>query len=400
MRQVYLDHQSATPLLPEVCEAMRPFFAGTFGNPSSLHQHGTRAREAMDTARAQVAALIHAGGPENIIFTSSGTESANLAVQGAAWAGARRGHHIILCQTEHPALLNSVDFLEKHGFTSTRLKVDREGLVNPEDVRNAITDQTILIATHLVNHDIGTIQPIREIGQIAAEKGVTFYVDAEAGAGGLPIDVAELGANLLSFSPHRFYGPTGAGVLYRHHRARLSAILHGGDQENGWRAGIENIPAIVGAGAAAEVARREGARWSEHCRLLQKRLWAGLKDRIPRIQLNGPPPGPARVAMNLNVSTEFIEGESLALLCDMNGIALTGATGCVSRSLKTSHVLSAIGLPHSLAQSAVIMSLGKDNTAEEIDCVIDTFGKIARKLRGMSPAWDEFEKTTRPPGSA
>src|SRR5271170_1219869 len=392
MRQVYLDHQSATPVLPEVFAAMRPFFAGAFGNPSSLHQDGLRAREAVAAARAQIAALIHAESPEDIIFTSDGTESANLAVKGAAFASQRRGNHIVISQTEHPAVIHSTEFLEKHGFTCTRVKVDHQGFIDPADVRAAITDKTILIAVHHVNHDIGTIEPIREIGEVAGREGIAFYVDAEAGAGWLPIDVRELGANLLSFSPHRFYGPKGVGVLYRNRRARLSSLLHGGAQENGWRAGIENVPAIVGAGVAAEIARRDGARWSAHCLHLQKRLWAGLKARIPCLQLNGPEPGPKRVPTNLNISAEFIEGESQVLLCDMHGIAVAGATGCVSKSLKIPDVLSAIGLPHALAQGAIIMSPGKDNTTEDIDYVIETFAKIAGKLRGMSPTWDEFQK--------
>jgi len=392
MRQVYLDHQSATPVLPEVFEAMRPFFAGDFGNPSSLHQYGFRAREAVAVARAQIAALIHAESPEDIIFTSDGTESANLAVKGAAFASQRRGNHLIISQSEHPAVGHSTEFLEKHGFACTRVKVDRQGFIDPADVRAAITDKTILIAAHLVNHDIGTIEPIREISEVASQEGIPLFVDAEAGAGWLPINVLDLGASLLSFSPHRFYGPKGIGVLYRNRRARLISLLHGGAQENGWRAGIENVPAIVGAGMAAEIARCDGAKWSAHCLHLQKRLWNGLKASVPCLQLNGPEPGPKRVPTNLNISAEFIEGESQVLLCDMQGIAIAGATGCVSKSLKISHVLSAIGLPHTLAQSAIIMSPGKDNTQEDIDYVIETFVKIVGKLRGMSPTWDEFEK--------
>jgi len=391
IQQVYLDHQSATPVLPEVFEAMRPFFSEAFGNPSSLHQQGVRAREAVALARGQVAALIGAESPEDIIFTSDGTESANLAVKGSAYASERRGNHIVLSATEHPSVLHSVEFLEKHGFTATRVKVDGEGMIDPDDVRAAITDKTILIAVHLANHDIGTIEPVREIGEIAGKEGIAFYVDADAAAGWMPIDARELGANLLSFSPHRFYGPKGVGVLYRNRRARLVSLLQGGAQESGWRAGVENVPGIVGAGVAAEIARRDGAKWNAHCRLLQERLWQGLKARIPRLRLNGPEPGERRAPTNLNISAEFIEGESQVLLCDMQGIALTGATGCVSRALKISHVLSAIGLTPALAQAAVIMSPGKDNTVNEIDYVIDKFAGIVGKLRGMSPAWSQYE---------
>jgi len=392
MRQVYLDHQSATPVLPEVFEAMRPFFTEAFGNPSSLHRHGLRAREAMAIARAQTAALIHASSPEEILFTSDGTESANLAIKGAAYASQRRGNHIVLSQIEHPAVLRSVEFLEKHGFTSTMVKVDRQGFIYPGDIQAAITDKTILIAIHLANHDIGTIQPVREIGEVASRAGIALYVDAEAAAGWTSIKVDELGANLLSFSPHRFHGPKGVGVLYRNRRARLSGILHGGSQENDLRAGIENLPGIVGAGLAAEIALRDLARRSGHCLNLQRRLWEGLKARIACLQLNGPLPGPERVPTNLNVSTEFVEGESQVLLADLQGIAIAGSTSCISKSLQTSHVLRSIGVPESLAQGSVILSPGKDNTAEDIDYVIETFEKVAAKLRDMSPAWDEYKK--------
>jgi cysteine desulfurase len=392
MRQVYLDHQSATPVLPEVIEAMRPFLAGHFGNPSSLHKYGLQAREAIAAAREKMAALVHAGSPEEIIFTSDGTESANLAVKGVAYANQRRGNHIVISQTEHPSVIRSVEFLEKQGFTSTRVKVDGQGFVDPADVQAAITDKTVLVVVHLVNHDTGTIEPVREISEITGQRGIPLYVDAEAGAGWFSIDVNELGADLLSFSPHRFYGPKGVGVLYRNRRARLSSILHGGEQENGWRAGIENVPGIVGAGVAAEIALGDGAKWREHCRKLQERLWNGIKKSVPYVRLNGPEPGPKRSPTNLNFSTEFIDGESQVLLLDTNGIAASGPTNCVTKSLKVPSVLRAIGLPDALAQAAIILSLGKDNSDNDIDYVIETFSKIVGKLRGMSPAWDEFEK--------
>jgi cysteine desulfurase len=371
---------------------MRPFFDRQFGNPSSLHHWGLEAREALAAARARVAALIHAESPNDIIFTSDGAESANLAVKGAAFAGRRQGNHIVLSQIEHPSVIRSVEFLEQNGFASTRVKVDQEGIIDPSDVRAALTDKTILIAVHLVNHDIGAIEPVREISEIARREGIPLYVDAEAAAGWLPINVEELGADLLSFSPHRFYGPKGVGVLYRNRRTRLSPLLHGGEQENGWRAGIENVPAIVGAGVAAEIALRDGAAWSAHCLQLQKRLWEGIRTAIPHVQLNGPAPGPKRIPTNLNISTEFIDGESQVLLLDMHGVAVAGATNCVAKSLKVSHVLAAIGLPDSLAQSAVTLSPGKDTTEADVDYVIETFAKVAAKLRSMSPTWDEFKK--------
>ncbi len=390
MRQVFLDSQASTPVLPEVFEAMKPYFTEAFGNPSSLHHHGLRARDALAKARAQFAALINAESPEEILFTSGGTESANLAVKGVVSANQRRGNHIVVSTTEHPAVLNSVEFLEKQGFTCTRVKVDREGLVNPEEVRAALTGQTILICVHHVNHDIGAIEPVREIGQIAGERGVPFFVDAVASAGWLPIDVRAMGINLLAISPHRFYGPKGVGVLYRNRRARLTSLIHGGIQEGGKRAGTENVPGIVGAGIAAEIALRDLPDRMAHAAKLQNRLWSGLKMTVPYIQLNGPELGPKRIATNLNISAEFIEGEGQLLRLDVNGIAVASGTSCVSKSLRISHVLSAIGLDHGLAQGSIILSLGKDNTEEEMDYVIETFSDVVAKLREMSPMWDEF----------
>ncbi|MEI7729049.1 MAG: cysteine desulfurase family protein [Verrucomicrobiota bacterium] len=393
MRHVYLDHASATPVLPEVFEAMKPFFMEAFGNASSLHQHGLRVRDALATARQQIAALINAESSEDIFFTSDGTESANLAIKGVAYANQRRGNHIVISEIEHPSIINSIEFLEKQGFTCTRVKVDTQGFIKPEDVRAALTDKTILIAVHHVNHDIGSIEPIAEIGKLAAEKGIPFYVDAEASAGWLPIDVQAMGANLMSFSPHKFYGPKGVGVLYRNKRARLVSIIHGGVQEGGRRAGVENVPAIIGAGVAAEIALRDLPQRMELTARLQKRLWESLKAKVPYIKLNGPEPGPGRISTTLNLSTEFIEGEGQLLLCDMNGIAVASGSSCVSKSLKISHVLAAIGIDHALAQGNLIMSLGKDNTEADVDYVIETFAdKVVKKLRNMSPMWDEFQR--------
>ena len=391
MRNVFLDHQSATPLLPEVFEEMKPYFMEAFGNPSSLHQYGLRVRDAMKKARTRIAALINAESEDEVFFTSDGTESANLAIKGVAYANERRGKHLVVSATEHPSVINSVEFLEKQGWTCTRVPVDPLGRVNPEAIGNAVTDKTVLIAVHHVNHDIGTIQPVREIGRIAVEKNVPFYVDCEASAGWLPIDVQAMGANLVSFSPHRFYGPKGVGILYRNRKARLVSILHGGVQEGGRRAGTENVPAIVGGGLAAEIALREMPIRSAHVARLQQRLWTGLKAQIPFIKLNGPEPGPDRIQNNLNLSTEFIEGEGQLLSLDVAGIAVASGSSCVSKSLKISHVLAAIGLDHALAQGNIIMTLGKDNTEEEVDYVIESFSKIVTKLRAMSPMWEEFE---------
>ena len=391
MRQVYFDHQASTPVLPDVLEAMAPWFNEHFGSASSLHRHGIEAREALGRAREQVAALINAESPEDIIFTSGATESANLAVKGAAYASQRRGKHLVASAIEHPAVLNSIEFLKTQGFAASLVTVDGNGFVNPADVAAAITNETVLVAVHHVNHDIGTIEPITEIAELAAEKGVPLFVDASASAGWLPLDVQAMGIGLLSLAPHRFYGPKGAGVLYRNRRARVSPIIHGGVQEGGRRAGTENIPAIVGAGVAAEIARRELPARIDHTARLQRRLWDGLKSSIEHITLNGPEPGPRRISTNLNISAAFTEGEGQALMCDVNGIAVASGTSCVSKALKVSHVLSAIGLEHSLAQANIILSLGKDNTEQDVDYFLATFPKIISKLRGMSPTWDEFK---------
>ena len=392
MRRVFLDHQSTTPILPEVFEAMKPLFTEAFGSPSALHELGLRARDALAAARAQVAELIHAESPDDIIFTSGGTESANLAAKGTAYANQRRGNHIVLSEIEHPSVMNSVEFLKQHGFTSSRVKVDANGFVDPADVRAAITDKTILVCIHQVNHDIGTVEPIRDIAGITGEKGIPLFVDAAASGGWLPIDVQAMGIQLLSLSPHRFYGPKGIGVLYRNRRARLASIVHGGVQEGGLRAGTENVPAIVGAGVAAGIASRELPRRIAHTAQLQNRLWNGIRRSVPFVKLNGPEPGPRRLSTNLNISVEFLEGEGLVLMLDMQGIATASGPSCVSKSLKVSPVLTAIGLDYSLAQGNIIFSLGKDNTAGEIDYVIETFTQVAARLRGLSPMWDEFQR--------
>ena len=392
-RAVYLDHQTTTPVLEEALQAMLPYFREAYGSPSSLHRYGLQVREGIKQARQQLAALINAESEEDLIITSGGTEASNLAIKGFAEANhKRKGNHFVVAATEHPSVLNSIEFMTKHGFEVTQVPVDEVGRIKPEDVRAAITDKTLLVAIHLVNHDIGTIQPIKEIAKITAEKDITFYVDALAAAGWLPIDVRDLGVQLLSFSPHRFYGPKGVGVLYRNRKARITSHIHGGVQENGRRAGTENVPAIIGAGVAAEVALREMSERIALVAKLQKRLYDGLFTNIQYLKLNGPLPGPERICNQLNLSTEFIEGEGQLLLLDHLGIAVASGSSCVSKSLKVSHVLSAIKLDHALAQGNIIMSLGKDNTEADVDYVVETFPKIVDKLRGMSPMWKEFEE--------
>ncbi len=389
---VFLDHLSSTPVDPRVFEAMKPFFTEAFGNPSSLHRYGLQVREALRRAREQFAFLIGAENADDILLTSGGTEANNLAVKGVAYANQRKGNHLVLSETEHPSVLESIAFLEKQGFTSTKVPVDAQGILRLDKLREALTDQTILIAVHHANHDIGAIQPVAEIGQIAAERGIAFFCDATASAGWTPIDVKAMGIHLLSFAPHRFYGPKGVGVLYRNRKARLVSILHGGVQENGRRAGTENVPAIVGGGLAAEIARKELPQRAEKVRALQKRLMAGLAAKVPYLKFNGPPSGPLRLPTNVSLAAEFIEGEGQLLLLDHLGVCVASGGSCVSKSLKVSHVLTAIGLDHALAQGSIIMTLGKENTEEEMDYVIETMAKVVERLRGMSPMWDEFQQ--------
>lgn len=393
MDRVCLDHLASTPLLPEAFEAMKPYLQEAWGNPASLHQEGLRAREALAAARTRLATMIGAESPEEILFTSGGTEALNLAVKGVAYANQRRGNHLVVSAIEHPAVLQSIEFLEKQGFACSRIPVDAEGRIDPAAVRAAITERTVLIGIHLANHDVGTIQPVAALAQIAAERGIACLVDATTSGGWLPIDVRALGVNLLALAPHRFYGPKGVGVLYRNRRARMVGLLHGGGQEQGRRAGTENVPGIVGAGVAAEVAARDLANRIAHTGRLQQRLWSGLAARVPYLKLNGPPPGPDRIPTSLNLSTEFIEGEGQALLCDMHGFAVATGSSCLSKSLKASHVLDAIGLDHTLARANLIVSLGKDNTDEQIDRFLDVFaGKVVPRLREMSPRWDDFQR--------
>jgi cysteine desulfurase len=386
-KDVYLDHHADTPVLPEVFEAMRPFFMEKFGSAGSQHHRGLEARDAIDTARRQAAALVGAASPDEILFTSGATEAANLAIKGVALHGGQRGGHIVISPTEHPAVLNSVLYLEKAGFACTRLACDKEGLVSPGEVARALTDKTILVAIHLANHDIGTIQPIEAISRLTRNKGIPLFCDASAAGGWLSIDVQKLGVQLLSIAPHRFYGPKGAGILYRHRQAPIESLLHGGKQEDGKRAGTENVPAIVGAGLACQIAARQLDERRSRMAPLHKRLIDGLLKRIAAGRLNGPPPGPARLVTNVNMSFEGIDGESLLLLCDMQGIALASGPSCVTRNMKVSHILTAIGLDEAQARGNVLMTLGHENTQDQIDYVLDTLPGLVEKLRNESPSW-------------
>jgi cysteine desulfurase len=288
--------------------------------------------------------------------------------------------------------LESAAFLEQEGFSVTRVTVDQTGRINPVEVEAALTPGTVLVCVQHANHEIGTIQPVREIADLMRLRGIPLFVDASASAGWMPIDVQALGASLLSVAPHRFYGPKGVGVLYRHRRARLVSHIHGGNQEGGRRAGTENVPAIVGAGAAVEIAARELKAAHERLAGLQRELWKGLRAQVRYLRLNGPEPGPGRLVTNLNFCVEFVEGEGLALMCDMQGIALASGAACVTKAGKLSTVLAAIGVPPPLAQSNVLISLGRDNTGEDVGYFLETFPKAVERLRSMSPLWDEFQQ--------
>ena len=379
-RRVYLDHLSGGPLASEVRAAMRPWLEEIHGNASSLHWHGLKAREALDTAAAQCAAMI--GAPaDDLVFTSSGTEANNLAVKGVAEAQRDRGSHLILSNIEHPSIDQSVAWLEQQGFTATRVPVDGEGRLTAAAVAESVTDQTILIATHHANHDLGTVQDLPALGAVAAERGIPLLIDATASGGWVPVDVEAHPISLLTLAPHRFGGPQGVGVLYRNRCVPLSPQLHGGGQQGGQRAGTENLAAIVGAGAAATLPVIEVGP-------LQEQLHAGLQERIEKISLNGPTPGVERLPTQLNYSMAGLEGEGLALALDMQGVAIASGAACVTQNLAIPPALAAIGLDVAQAKGNVLLSLGRDISTADIDHVLEIIPKQVDKLRTLSPTWD------------
>lgn len=379
-RRVYLDHLASTPLAPEVQEAMRPFLREQFGSTDSLHGNGLAAREAVEESRSNCAAMMHADA-EEIIFTSSGTEANNLAVKGTAWALRERGNHIVLSNIEHPSIDRSVAWLEENGFETTRVAVNGEGQVEPSAIAESITDQTILIATHHGSHDLGTIQDTAKIGTMAMERGVPLLVDATAIGGWLPVDARPEGVSLFTLAPHRFGGPQGVGVLCRDRRVPLCPLIHGGMQEEGLRAGTENVAAIVGAGVAVGLPPVDLLP-------LQHRLHHGLWERVDGFRLNGAPLGPGRLPHHLNYSFEGLEGEGLALALDFQGIAIASGAACVTKNMTVPPALAAIGLDASLSKGNVLLSLGRDTMEDEIDHVLEIIPTQIDKLRTMSPNWD------------
>jgi cysteine desulfurase len=392
MRKVYLDHAAAMPLLPEVREAMLPYLGEIFGNPSSLHEWGDGAREALEEARAQVAGLV-GGSPEEIIFTSCGTESNNLAVKGLALAQQAKGKHVVISAIEHFSVLHAARTLEKWGFEVTEIPVDKNGLVIPDMVRKAIRKDTVLVSIMHANGEVGTIQRIEEIAKITREMKVPFHTDAVATAGTIPVDVAELGVGALSLAGDRFYGPKGTGALWVKKGLRLIPQLDGGIQEGGRRSGTENVAGIVGLGKAAEIAKAQMAARAKHLTPLSQRLLKELPEKIGHVIITGHPQD--RLPGHASFCVEFIEGESQLMLLSSKGIAVSSGSACTSRALKASHVLIALGLSHEIAQGSVLFTFGKDNTDEDIDYVLETMPPIVERLRQMSPLYDKFTKSAQ-----
>lgn len=389
MKKVYLDHAATTPVHPKVLEAMLPYFTVKFGNPSNLHDIGREAKDAIEAARAKTAALIHAK-PEEMLFTASGAESNNLAIKGLAQANSKKGNHIIVSQIEHFSVLHPVKALEKSGFTVTYLETDKTGLVDPSDVAKAITKDTVLVSVMHANNEIGTIEPIEEISKITREKGVLFHTDAVASAGWVPLDVEKLGVDALSISGHQFYGPKGAAALYVRKGVRIKPQIEGGIQEDGRRSGTENVPAIVGLGKAAELALTDVPQRMNTVSALRDRLQKGLVEKIDHMVVNGHPT--KRLPHNLNVSMWYVEGESMLLFLNMQGISVSSGSACTSRALKSSHVLVCIGTDAAVANGTLLLSLGTGNTKEEIDYVIETLPPIVQRLREMSPLYEDMIK--------
>ncbi len=389
MRTVYLDHAATTPVHPKVLEAMLPYFSNKFGNPSNLHDIGREAKNAVEEAREKTAALIGAKAGE-IYFTSSGAESNNFALKGLAQANSQKGKHIILSQIEHFSLLHPAKTLEKSGFTVTYLPTDNKGLVNPDDVAKAITKDTILVSIMHANNEIGTIEPIEAIAKITKEKGVLFHTDAVATTGWVPVNVEALGVDALSLSGHQFYGPKGAAALYVRKGVRIKPLIEGGIQEDDRRAGTENVPALVGLGKAAELAAAEVQNRMMYTSQLRDKLQKGLLERIDDMVINGHPE--RRLPHNLNVSFWYVEGESMLLFLNMEGISVSSGSACTSRSLKSSHVLTCIGTDAAVANGTLLMTLGTGTSAEDIDYVLEKLPPIVQRLREMSPLYEDMMK--------
>jgi cysteine desulfurase len=388
-KNIYLDHAATTYVKPEVLEAMIPYFTQKFGNASSVYSIGRDSKKAVEEARDKVAAALGAQSKE-VFFTGSGTEADNWAIKGIAYANKAKGNHIITTTIEHPAVLNTCQYLEAEGFEVTYLTVDENGLITPSQVRDAIKPTTILISVMFANNEIGTIQPIEEIGKIAREKGVYFHTDAVQAVGNIPIDVTALNIDLLSLSGHKFYGPKGVGALYVRKGIKITSYVHGGHQERGRRASTENVPGIVGLAKAIEIASKNIDQYNQKVLELRERTIEEISKKIPFIKLNGD--RNKRLPGNVNFSFEFIEGESLLLMLDMKGIAASSGSACTSGSLDPSHVLLAIGLPHEIAHGSLRITFGEENTHEDIDYLMEVLPMIVGRLREMSPLYEAVGK--------
>lgn len=385
MKRIYMDHGATTPMREEVLEAMLPYLKEIHGNPSSFHSYGREARQGLDEAREKVARALGASSPEEIYFTSSGTESDNLAVQGVARALSSRGNHIITSSIEHHAVLDTVKHLGEEGFEVTFLPVDEYGTVDPQDLEAALTDRTILASIMMANNEVGTIQPVEEMGRICHEKEVYFHTDAVQAIGHLPINLEKQPFDLLSLSAHKFYGPKGVGALYVRKGTKIKQILFGGGQERKLRPSTENIPAIVGLGRAIELAVEDIPEKSAALTALRDYLSKGLLEEIEDVRVNGHPT--KRLPGNVNISVAYVEGESILLSLDLKGIAISSGSACTSGALDPSHVLMAMGLDHQTAHGSLRFSLGKENTEEEVDYVIESLKEIADRLRKMSSVY-------------
>jgi len=387
-----MDNSAATPLLPEVLEAMMPYLGDIFGNPSSLHDWGDGAREAIGLAREQVAALIGANADE-IIFTGSGTESNNFAVRGLALAQQTKGKHVVVSAIEHFSVLHSARTLEKLGFEVSEVPVDKHGVVNPDDVVRQIRKDTVLVSIMHANGEVGTIEPIAEIANVTRERKIPFHTDAVATVGTIPVDIAELSVDALSLAGNQFYGPKGVGALWIRKGVRIMPLLDGGIQEEGRRAGTENVPAIVGLGKAAELAKTQMTDRMKRLTPLRDHLLKELPKTIERVVVTGHPQH--RLPGHASFCIEFIEGESMLMLLNSKGIAVSSGSACTSRALKASHVLIAMGLSHEIAQGSILFTLGIDNTKEDADYVLETMPLIVDRLRQMSPLYAKFSKTAK-----
>ena len=389
MKTTYMDYSATTYVKPEVLDAM-PFFTEKFGNPSSFYGISRETKMAIDNARAQVAKAINCD-PNEVYFTGGGSEADNWAIKGIATAHMKKGNHIITTKIEHHAVLHTCEFLEKFGFEVTYLDVNEEGFVDLKQLEEAITDKTILVSIMFANNEIGTIQPIKEIGALCREKKVLFHTDAVQAVGSVPVDVKEMNIDLLSLAGHKLYGPKGIGALYIRRGIRIDNLIHGGGQERGRRAGTENIPGVVGLGKAIELATENIEENRARLTVLRDKLIDGILERIPYARLNGPR-GDKRLPGNSNISFEFIEGESILLSLDFEGICASSGSACTSGSLDPSHVLLAIGLPHEKAHGSLRTTLGAASTEEDVEKLLNELPPIIERLRNMSPLWYDFKR--------